>query len=147
MVRFTFSELALASGLAAGALIPFGIAFGAVGGSEMQQFAEAVPGPARTLGGTADVQLRFVQEDGPASGHVRVEVTPETRGLNIIEARSAAQQAFLEALNEPGLGDDLSRIKVVVRLMPASHSDPGAAELTLLFLHKGGSDWTILSGE
>ena len=146
MVRFTFSELVLAAGLAAGALIPFGIAAGAVGDREIQKVAGAVPAPARMLGGAADVQLRFVQEDGPADGHVRVEVTPETRGLTVLEARSAAQQAFLEALNEPGLGDDLSRIKVVVRLMPASHPDPGA-EQTFLFLHKGGSDWTILPGE
>ena len=147
MVRFTFSEFVLAAGLAAGALVPFGIAAGAVSDGEVRKVAEAMPAPARMLGGAADVQLRFVQEDGPADGHVRVEVTPETRGLTVLEARSAAQQAFLEALNEPGLGDDLSRIKVVVRLMPASHPDPGAAELTLLFLHKGGSDWTILAGE
>jgi hypothetical protein len=75
-----------------------------------------------------------------------VELTPATRGLTMFEARSAAQQAFLEALSEPGLGDNLSRIKVVVRLMPASHPDLGN-EVTFLFLHKGGSDWTILAGE
>ncbi len=147
MVRFTFSELVLASGLAAGALIPFGIAAGAVGAAEVQQMAEIAPAPARMLDGVADVALRFVQEDGPGSGHVRVELTPETRGLTMFEARSAAQQAFLEALNEPGLGDDLSRITVVVRLMPASHPDPLSAEQTFLFLHKGGKEWSIIAGE
>jgi len=144
-MKFAVSDLLVAAGLAAGALVPFGIAAGAVGGGDMQQLAEAAAGPARILDGAADMVLRFVQEDGPSSGHVRVELTPETRGLTIFEARSAAQQGFLEALNEPGLGERLSRIKVVVRLMPASH--PAGPEQTFLFLRKSGNDWTILAGE
>ena len=68
-------------------------------------------------------------------------LTPETRPLTMLEARSAAQQAFLKALKEPGLGDNLSRITVVVRLMPASHPDPGVTEQVIVFLHKGGQDW------
>jgi hypothetical protein len=146
MVRFAVSNFLVAAGLAVGALVPFGIAVGAVGGGEVQRLAEAAAGPERILGGSADMVLRFIQEDGPGSGHVRVELTPETRGLTIFEARSAAQQGFLEALNEPGLGEKLSRIKVVVRLMPASHSHAGP-EQTFLFLRKGGNDWTILAGE
>ena len=64
--------------------------------------------------------------------------TPETRPLHSLEARTAAQQAFLEALKEPGLGDNLSRITVVVRLMPASHPDPDVTEQVIVYLHKGG---------
>jgi hypothetical protein len=91
--------------------------------------------------------MRFVQEGEPDSGHVRVVLTPETRPLTILEARSAAQQGFLEALNEEGLGDQLRRVVVVVRLMPKSHPDPAAAEEVFRFLHKGGRDWTVLVGE
>ena len=54
---------------------------------------------------------------------MRVVLTPEARSLTVMEARMAAEQAFLEALKEPGLGDDLKRITVVVRLMPSSHSE------------------------
>ena len=146
MVRFTVSEAAIAALVAATALLPFGIAAGAVGESGMQQLAEAVPAPARMGGAAADIVLRFVQEDGPSSGHVRVELTPETRGLTVLEARSAAQRGFVEALNEPGLGEDLSRIRVVVRLMPVSHPERGP-EQVFLFERKGGNDWTILAGD
>ena len=146
MVRFTASDFLVAAGLAAGTLVPVGIAAGAVGQAEVQQLAAAAA-PQRMLGGAAHLVLRFVQEDGPSSGHVLVELTPETRGLTVFEARSAAQQGFLAALNEPGLGDNLSRIRVVVRLMPASHPIFRTAEQTFLFLRKGGNDWTILAGE
>ena len=146
MVRLTISGVLLGAGMAAGALLPLGVAARAVGGGEVQQLAEAAAGRERILGGAADMVLRFVQEDGPSSGHVRVELTPETRGLTVFEARSAAQQAFLEALNEPGLGDKLSRIKVVVRLMPAPRSEAGP-EQTFIFLRKSGNHWTILAGD
>jgi hypothetical protein len=46
-----------------------------------------------------------------------------------------------------GLGDRLSRITVVVRLLPKDRPDPGAAEQVFRFLHKGGQDWTIQAGE
>lgn len=109
--------------------------------------AEAAVGGVHALGGSANLMMRFIQEDGPESGHVRVLLTPETRPLTVIEARSVAQQAFLETLKEPGLGDDLKRITVVVRLMPQSHPDPSGAEQVIVFLHKGGHDWSVLAGE
>jgi hypothetical protein len=108
--------------------------------------AEVEPAGARMLGDSADMMLRFVQEDGPESGHVRVVLTPETRSLTILEARMAAEQAFLAALKEPGLGDDLERVTVVVRLMPASHSDPAMNEQVVVYQHKSGNDWSVLSG-
>jgi hypothetical protein len=59
----------------------------------------------------------------------------------------AAEQAFLQTLNEPGLGDDLDRITVVVRLMPKSHPDPDAAQQVIVYQHKSGRDWSVLPGE
>ncbi|MYZ50223.1 hypothetical protein [Propylenella binzhouense] len=92
-----------------------------------------------------NVQLRFVPEGGPESGHVRVLLTPEERPLTFFEARSAAQQAFLEAVGEKGIGENLKRITVVVRLVPKS--DDPALEQRFLFVHKGGKDWAILPAE
>jgi len=95
----------------------------------------------------ADVELHFVQEDGPESGHVRVELTPQTVPLTMMQARYAAQQAFLAALGEPGLGDNLKRIEVVVRLMPAQQLSAQGFEHTFVYLHKGGRDWSVLVPE
>jgi hypothetical protein len=122
-------------------------ATGATGEGAQLELAEATVGTAHTLGGAANLTMRFIQEDGPESGHVRVVLTPETRPLTVIEARTAAQRAFLETLKEPGLGDNLKRITVVVRLMPKSHPDPLSAEQVVVFLHKGGRDWSVLAGE
>ena len=121
------------------------LAVGAVNGTQM--VAGPVAAPGEIVGGTADLEMRFIQEDGPDSGHIRVVLTPETRALTAYEARSAAQQAFLATLSEPALGDNLSRITVVVRLMPQSYMDPGSAEQIFRFLFKGGKDWTILPME
>jgi hypothetical protein len=121
------------------------IAFGAVGSGE-PQVAGVQLRPSRTLDDSADVHVLFVQEDGPAAGHVRVELTPETRPLNGFEARSAAQQAFLAALDEPGLGDGLSRITVVVRLAPAEKTGVAVPEQRFLFTNRGGRDWSVSAG-
>jgi hypothetical protein len=136
----------IAAGVAAAGLAASQTA-GATGESDPLEFAEATVATTHTLGGSANLTMRFIQEDGPESGHVRVELTPETRPLTVIEARTAAQQAFLETLKEPGLGDNLKRITVVVRLRPQSHPDPLAAETTIVFLHKGGHDWAVMAGE
>lgn len=139
-------RLLLAVGLTAAGALPAKTAAAATGEPEARQVAEAFAATSRALGDSADVMLRFIQEDGPESGHVRVVLTPETHPLTLIEARMAAEQAFLEALKEPGLGDNLKRITVVVRLMPATHPDPQAAEQVVVYLHKGGRDWSVLPG-
>jgi hypothetical protein len=133
---------------AAAALLGLAVsmAIGAVGQGEPQLAAAVMPA-ARNLDTSADVQLRFIQEGAPESGHVRVELTPDTRPLTVFEARSAAQQAFLEALTEPGLGDGLKQITIVVRLLPRTEALPPGAEQTFRFVHKGGRDWSILAGE
>lgn len=141
MRRVRVVLVALAAVAAAGAPVT-GLAEGATGEGEIPQIAEA-----RATGAAADFMLRYIQEDGPDSGHVRVVLTPETRALTIIEARMAAERAFLDALEEPGLGDNLKRITVVVRLLPASHPDPGAAEQVIVYQHKSGRDWSVFAGE
>jgi len=30
--------------------------------------------------------------------------------------------------------------------MPDSHPDPDASEQVIVYLHKGGADWSVLSG-
>ena len=144
MVRFASQRIVLAAAIAGLGILP---SPGATAEPDATRVAEAVAEDALTLGDGATLMLRFVQEDGPESGHVRVELTPELRPLTMMEARAAAQDAFLEALNEPGLGDDLTRITVVVRLMPASHPDPVPREQVIVFQHKGGRDWAVLSPE
>src|SRR5215207_8828101 len=128
MVRFSLSEWLLAAGVATVGVIPSQVATGAVGSGETQRLAEAAVGAPRMLEGSANMEVRFIQEDGPESGHVRVVLTPETRSITMFEARSAAEQGFLKALDEPGLGDNLKKITVVVRLMPRSHPDPVRTE-------------------
>jgi hypothetical protein len=147
MGRVAIDRLLAASLAASGALLPSQAATAAVEKAQPRQFAEANAGVSAPLGDSADLMMQYIQEDGPESGHVRIVLSPETRPLTMIEARAAAQQAFLQALTEPGLGDDLKRITVVVRLMPASHPDPAGTEQVVVFLHKGGRDWSVVAGE
>ena len=115
--------------------------------------ARAIGDPAQDLAAAApaaeyeeaQVELRFVQVGGPADGHVRVDLSPQSRQLTVLEARSAAQQAFLQTLNEPGLGKPLRRITVVVRLAPPGQPSTGAQVID--FRHKGGRDWAVTAGE
>lgn len=114
---------------------------------EARDLAELAPATGHDLGGTADLRMRLVQEDGPLSGHVRVLLTPESRALDPMEVRSAAQQGFLEALNDRGLGPDLTRITVVVRTAPAAGEGLRASEQVFRFLLKGGRSWAVLPPE
>jgi hypothetical protein len=147
MVRVASQGWVLIATIAGASVLPWQIALGTPAEGGARRLAEAAAEAPRMLGEPAALMLRFIQEDGPDSGHVRVELTPELRPLTMLEARAAAQQAFLETLNEPGLGDNLTRITVVVRLMPASHPDPAPREQVIVFQHKGGRDWAVLSGE
>lgn len=147
MSRVASAGWVLVASVAAAGIAAPQLARGTTGGDAPLAVAEATVGDARALAGSANLTMRYIQEDGPDSGHVRVLLTPETRPLSVVEARTAAQQAFLEALKEPGLGENLTRITVVVRLVPPSHPDPTAAETTIVFLHKGGRDWSVVAGE
>lgn len=141
--------VSLCSWLLAGALVlgsyASPVAIGAVGDETHEQIAAA--DRTHHLDNSAQVELRFIQEDGPESGHVRVVLTPQSRSLDPFEARSAAQQAFLKTLGEPGLPGLLTRITVVVRLMPAAQPDSAGTEQVITFQHKGGRDWAVLAGD
>jgi len=145
MVRVAWKGGLLVAAIAAGVL-PGSGGTAATGEESSGQIADAASVAFRAAVDSADLLLQFIQVDGPTSGHVRVVLTPETRPLSILEARSAAEQAFLKTLEEPGLGD-ISRVTVVVRLMPQSHPDPGVSEQVIVYQHKSGLDWTVLSGE
>jgi hypothetical protein len=144
MMRRVAFDLMVAAGVVAwGAMPP---AAEAATGLEGPQLAEVTKGLVGALGETAEVTLHYIQEDGPESGHVRVVLVPEARPLTQLEARVAAQQAFLATLKEPGLGDPLKRITVVVRLMP-NRLAGAADDQVIVFLHKGGNDWSVVAGE
>jgi hypothetical protein len=141
MRRVASSASAIVAGFALATGPVSDVASAATGGGEIPQIAQA-----RAMGQVADLNLRYVQEDGPDSGHVRVILTPEARSLTVIEARMAAEQAFLGALKERGLGDSLKRITVVVRMMPDSDDNAGGSEQVVVYQYKGGSDWSVLPG-
>ena len=143
MVRVAWKGGLLVAAIAAGVLPGSG---GTAATGDEPRLADAASVAFREAVDSADLLLQFIQVDGPTSGHVHVVLTPETRPLTILEARSAAEQAFLETLKEPGLGD-ISRVTVVVRLMPQSHPDPGVSEQVIVYQHKSGSEWTVLPGE
>jgi hypothetical protein len=131
---------------AALAVASFGVpaAFGAV----QRETAAAVAHPrgmsaARLLDGATDVRLRFVPEGGPSS--VRVELAPDARSLTLLEARAVAQQGFLAALNEPGLGGGLKSVVVTVDLVPGNR-DP-ALKRSFLYFATGRTTWSVLSAD
>ncbi|SEQ99875.1 hypothetical protein SAMN05216548_1107 [Faunimonas pinastri] len=145
MDRLVWGGAALAIALGFG-LNPGGVMASVETGAAAVRTASLVqPSMPETIGGAADLRLRYVQEDGPSSGHVRVLLTPETRSLTVLLARSAAQQAFLQALDEPGVRDGLSRVIVEVALMPEQR-DVGMHR-TFRFVSKGEHTWSILPGE
>ena len=120
MGRVRLFRLILVAGMVAfAALANAHLARAATGEGEPPAISEA-----RADGKVADFMLRYIQEGGPESRHVRVVLTPETRPVTVLEARMAAEQAFLSALEEPSFGDELELVTVVVRLLPVSHPDP-----------------------
>ena len=147
MPNFTPAEWLIAAGTGLLLGLPFNAASGAVAEGGPERLAEAAVDPSSVGPGSADFEMRLIQEDGPESGHVRVVLTPEARPVSALEARSAAHDAFLEAVADPGLRDALRRVVVVVRLMPATHPDPAGTEQKFLFLRKLGSTWSVLPGE
>jgi hypothetical protein len=145
MVRIAYGWVLAAGAAALGTLAQQPVA--ATTGDDETRLAEAASAATQLVGDAANLTLQYIQEDGPESGHVRIVLVPETMPLTLAGARAAAQEAFLGALTEPGLGDNLSRITVVVKLMPASHPDPVSAEQVIVYQHKGGRDWSVLAGE
>jgi hypothetical protein len=144
MSHFEGAEKHFFAGLAVAALLIVQAVAAPVEGVSESRLAAMPEVTGRVLAGAASLHLRFVQEEGPDSGHVRVELTPTDRALNAMEARTAAQQAFLEALDEPAL-DGVSRIVVAVDLV-ADTDDP-ALKRTYLFLAQGGGSWSVMMAD
>jgi len=88
-----------------------------------------------------NVQMQFIQQDGPRAGHVKVVLMPDDRPLTLEEARSAARQAFLETLNEPSFMDELKIVTIVVHRFPGQ-SDP-VLDLQMRFRAEGEGRWSV----
>ncbi len=93
----------------------------------------------------AELEMRFSPVDDGLSGHIRVTLTPQNRSLTAQEARQAAEDAFLEALNEPGLGAVLTRIQVVVYLEP--RPGPQADHKAFVYSTSNGVSWRLSGAE
>jgi len=149
MLRLCFSErlaviaaIGLAVGLAKTA-IPG--AFGAIQDQSEQVIAEVAQPPARTILGANNVMMTFEEDGDLFDGHIRVVLSPEARPLTLMQARSAAQQAFLETLNEPALVDVINRITIVVELVPdASEND---FKQVFLYESKDGKTWSLTAAQ
>lgn len=88
-------------------------------------------------------QMEFEPVGDPVAGAVRVILTPERPQPNVLEIRKAAEDAFLQTLNEPGLGDSLVSVEVVVK----PHPDRAilAVDQRFRFATSDGRIWRIVS--
>ncbi len=149
MFSLSFSErlaVIAAISLAIGLVIT-GIpaAFGAIQDQSEQVVAEVVQTPLRAIPGANHVVMTFEEDGDLFDGHIRFVLRPETRPLSLMEARSAAQQAFVEALNEPAFIDVISRITIVVELVPeASEND---LKQVFLYESKDGKTWSLSAAQ
>ncbi len=138
--------MAAAIALAIG-LVKTGIpaAFGAIQERPEQVVAEIAPAPARPILGANSVMMTFEEDGDLFDGHIRIVLSPESGPLTVMQARSAAQQAFLEALNEPALVDVINRITIVVELVPQARE----GDITQVFLYetKDGKTWSVRAGQ
>jgi hypothetical protein len=149
MSHLCFSErLAIfaAIGLAIG-MVKTGVpaAFGAIQDQSEQVVAEVFQPPARPMPGANNVMMRFEEDGDLFDGHIRVVLSPETRPLTLMQARSAAQEAFLETLNEPALADVIDRITIIVELVPEAYE----SDLKQVFLYesKDGKNWSLTAAD
>jgi hypothetical protein len=137
-----FAAIALAIGLV---ITGIPAAFGAIQNQSEQVVAEVSQPPARPILGANNVMMTFEDDGDLFDGHIRVVLSPETRPLTLMQARSAAQEAFLETLNEPALVDVINRITIVVELVPeASESD---LKQVFLYESKDGKTWSITAAQ
>jgi hypothetical protein len=120
-------------------------AFGAIQDQSGQVVAEAAQPPVRPILGANNVMMTFEEDGDLFDGHIRVVLSPETRPLTLMQARSAAQEAFLEALNEPGLADVINRITIIVELVPEAME--GDLKQVFLYESKDGKTWSLSAAQ
>ncbi len=149
MFRLCFREwhaVVAAIGLAVGvAITGIPAALAAIQNLSDQVVAEVAQSPDKPVTGVNNVMMTFEADGDFADGHIRVVLRPDTHPLTLMQARSAAQEAFLETLNEPGFSDVINRITIVVELVPgASESD-----LSQVFLYesKDGKTWSLTAAQ
>ena len=142
MRRVRVSRVALAAGFAAAGALVAGLAEGATGEGETPQIAEA-----RATGVAADLMLRYIQEDGPESGHVRVVLTPETRPLTVMEARMAARAGVSRSAEgaRPRRQSEAHHRRRALDAGVASRSRRGRAGHRLPAQER--ADWSVFAGE
>lgn len=133
-----FAALGLAIGLVITA-IPG--AFGSIQDPSGQVMAEVSQPSDRPILGANNVMMRFEDDGDLFDGHIRVVLSPERRSLTLMQARSVAQKAFLETLNEPALIDVINAITIVVELVP----NAGENDLRQVFLYetRDGKTWSL----
>ncbi len=133
-----FAALGLAIGLA---ITGIPVAFGSIQDQSEQVVAEVSQPSGRPILGANNVMMRFEEDGDLFDGHIRVILSPEARPLTLMQARSVAQKAFLETLNEPALIDVINAITIVVELVPnASENDPSQV---FLYKTRDGKNWSL----
>ena len=145
MFRLCFREslaVVVAIGLTVGvAIIGIPAALAAIQSLSDEAVAGVVQSPDKPAPGVNSVMMTLEPDGDFADGHIRIVLRPDTRPLTLIQARSAAQEAFLETLNEPALADVVSRITIIVELVPdASESD---VKQVFQYETKDGKTWSL----
>ena len=149
MYSLSFSEcLAIIAAIALAVIVmitSIPAAFGAIQDQSEQVVAEVSQPSAGPVLGANHVVMTFEEDGDLFDGHIRFVLRPEARPLSLMEARIAAQEAFIEALNEPAFVDVISRITIVVELVPEASED----DLRQVFLYesKDGKNWSLTAAQ
>jgi len=149
MFSLSFSErLAVIAAIALAAIVLLtGVpaAFGAIQDRSGQVVAEVSQPPAAPVLGANHVVMTFEEDGDLFDGHIRFVLRPEARPLTLMEARIAAQHAFIEALNEPAFVDVISRITIVVELVP--EASEGDIKQEFRYESKDGKTWSLSASQ
>ena len=149
MFSLSFSErLAIVAAIALAVIVAITsipAAFGAIQDQSEQVVAEVSQPLTKSIPGANHVVMTFEEDGDLFDGHIRFVLRPEARPLTLMEARSAAQQAFLEALNEPAFIDVISRITIVVELIPEARE--GDLKQVFLYESKDGKNWSLSAAQ
>jgi len=149
MYNLSFSErLAVIAAIALAVIVvqtSIPAALGAIRDQAGQVVAEVSQPPVSPVLGANHVIMTFEEDGDLFDGHIRFVLRPEARPLTLMEARIAAQEAFIEALNEPAFADVISRITIVVELVP--EASEGDLKQVFLYESKDGKTWSLTAAQ